>query len=126
MKLSTQTPPGDRITVNEWGDIDTTTQRIDEQQKQVVKSLLNDEIPEGKSIIWLPEFINPESKNLETVGGHDQLAVCTVTDYSEDAWAVTQGDTEPEFVPKDWSVVFDAGEFDEIVSEQSGLSQWSQ
>lgn len=57
--------PGKRIEVTRWGDIEDTTNRIDERQKQLIKETLNRGITDGQSLVWLPEFVR--DKDLDTV-----------------------------------------------------------
>lgn len=122
----TQTTPGERITVEEWHDINDVTTRIDDRQKQLIKETLNRGITDGQSLIWLPEFVR--GKDLDTVKGDDRLIVCDVEDYSDDAWAATQPGTdhEPEYLPKGWTVIFEKDEeCGEIESDQTGLHGWA-
>ncbi|WP_226007401.1 hypothetical protein [Natrinema salinisoli] len=117
--------PGARIDVTEWRDIDDVTGRITERQKQLVKERLNAGLPgDDYAVVWLPEFIR--DKDLETIEGDDQLHVCRVEDYSDDAWTATQdGMDDVEYLPKSWTIAFRRGEgFDRVESEQTGLTAW--
>jgi hypothetical protein len=118
--------PGKRIEVSGWSDIEDTTNQMEERQKQLIKETLNRGLPDRQSLVWLPEFIR--DKDLDTVKGDDRLIVCDVEDYSDDAWAATQPDTEhePEYLPKGWAVIFEKDEeCGEIESDQTGLHGWA-
>ena len=117
--------PGEHIEVTSWDDINNVTSRIGEKQKQLIKEHLNERLPDNHVVVWLPEFIR--DKSIDPIVGDDQLYVCRVEDYSDDAWAATQdGIEETEFLPKSWSIIFERGtEFERIESEQTGLTGWA-
>ncbi|WP_121822123.1 hypothetical protein [Halostella salina] len=122
--------PGEHVAVTEWSDIDTVTRRLTEAQKQLIKTHLNEGLPEEHAIVWLPEFI--EKPGILAVDGAEQLYVVKVEDYSSDAWRATQPETDAtytsdaEYLPKSWTIVFERGdEFERVESEQTGLASFA-
>lgn len=119
--------PGEHVAVTEWGDIDTVTRRLTEAQKQLIKTYLNDGLPDEHAIVWLPEFIS--KPGIVPMDGAEQLFIIKVEDYSEDAWRATQPATDAEYtsdaeyLPKSWTIVFERGDdYDRVESEQTGLA----
>jgi len=118
--------PGQRLEVTSYEQLQDVSSKIDDREIEIVKSLLNNELEPGsdESIVWLPEFIRRGS-DLEPVDGSEELFICSVEDYSEDAWGATQQETETEFLAKSWAVIFDSATSEELESSQKGLTSWA-
>lgn len=123
-----ETTPGGYVVVNEYNDIVETTDRISDRDRNIVKTLVNDGLPDDHDVaVWIPDFINININNpeIDAVNSESRIHTGVVEDYSDDAWVFRQDiDEEPVFLPKDWVVVFEPAT-DSLKSDQVGLSEWS-
>lgn len=116
--------PDRHVIAGGWDAIDAAPE-VDGREKHRIATIFTDQ--SWEFVVWLPEWLT-DDKEIEPVGGSQQLFVGNVFDHSKKAWLVKQPQYtgQPDsFIPKSQAVIFERPQgTDRIETPQAGLSSF--